>query len=247
MNETIERPEKIVAIGPNTTIKAAANKMLANNIGCLIVNDDNGAFAGIVTERDIVSRVAGSSVDLESTTIAEIMTSRVVLCPVGTPASKARHSTELTEPEEAEHGDDDRSRGTGIEDPVQEENTAGRADQQGAEHDPDRLGGESLRHEFGRFEQVVGLAQSGLRKRSEKRAGIQDPQAAQITTDIGCHVDESSLGTRSHRTGSGIGRTRGKGSLRASRMGSGPRAPAESAIPPPGRTPQASSSTPLAS
>lgn len=90
MNETIERPEKIVAISRNTTIKAAANKMLANNIGCLIVNDDNGVFAGIVTERDIVSRVAASSMDLESTTIAEIMTSRVVLCPVGTPASKAR-------------------------------------------------------------------------------------------------------------------------------------------------------------
>lgn len=90
MNETIERPEKIVAISRNTTIKAAANKMLANNIGCLIVNDDNGMFAGIVTERDILSRVAASSMDLESTTIAEIMTSRVVLCPVGTPASKAR-------------------------------------------------------------------------------------------------------------------------------------------------------------
>ncbi len=90
MHETVERPAEIVAISCNTSIKAAANKMLANKIGCLIVNDENGKFAGIVTERDIVSRVVASSLDLEKTSIAEIMTSQVVGCPVGTPTSKAR-------------------------------------------------------------------------------------------------------------------------------------------------------------
>jgi diguanylate cyclase (GGDEF)-like protein/putative nucleotidyltransferase with HDIG domain len=90
MHETVERPAEIVAINYNATIKAAANKMLANKIGCLIVNDENGKFAGIVTERDIVSRVVASSLDLEKTSVAEIMTSQVVGCPVGTPTSKAR-------------------------------------------------------------------------------------------------------------------------------------------------------------
>jgi len=90
MDEILERPVKIIAISRNTTIKAAANKMLANKIGCLIVNDDTGKFAGIVTERDIVSRVVASSMDLERTTIAKIMTSRVVSCPVGTSTNEAR-------------------------------------------------------------------------------------------------------------------------------------------------------------
>ena len=90
MGETIERPVEIVTISLNATVKSAANKMLSNKIGCLIVNDVNGKFAGIVTERDIVSRAVAPSVDLERTTISEIMTPRVVSCSIGTPTSKAR-------------------------------------------------------------------------------------------------------------------------------------------------------------
>ena len=90
MNETVERPTEIVSISLNASVKEAANLMFANKIGCLIVNDQNGKFTGIVTERDIVSRAVASSKDLEKTTITEIMTPHVVSCPVSTPASKAR-------------------------------------------------------------------------------------------------------------------------------------------------------------
>lgn len=90
MDETVERPAEIVSVSLNASVKEAANVMFANKIGCLIVNDQNGKFAGIVTERDIVSRAIVSSMDLEKTTITEIMTSQVVSCPIGTPASKAR-------------------------------------------------------------------------------------------------------------------------------------------------------------
>ncbi|MHC4424868.1 MAG: diguanylate cyclase [Planctomycetota bacterium] len=90
MEENAERPAKIVAISPDATVKSAAIMMFSNKIGCLIVNDQNEKFSGIVTERDVVSRAVASSMDLEKTTITEIMTPRVVSCPVGTPASKAR-------------------------------------------------------------------------------------------------------------------------------------------------------------
>ncbi|MHC4542781.1 MAG: CBS domain-containing protein, partial [Planctomycetota bacterium] len=90
MEETVERPPKIVAISLDETVQSAANKMSDNKIGCLIVNDRNGQFAGIVTERDIVTRAVVSSIDLEKTPVTEIMTPQVVLCPLGTPTSKAR-------------------------------------------------------------------------------------------------------------------------------------------------------------
>ena len=90
MLETVERPTAIITISCDTTVKSAAIKMFTNKIGCLIVNDHNGKFAGIVTERDIVARAVASSMDIETTTITEIMTPRVVSCPVGTPRSKAR-------------------------------------------------------------------------------------------------------------------------------------------------------------
>ena len=90
MEETDDRPAQIVTIGRDTTIKSAALMMLGNKIGCLIVNDQNGKFAGIVTERDIVSRAVASSMDLEKISITEIMTPQVVSCPVGTPSNRAR-------------------------------------------------------------------------------------------------------------------------------------------------------------
>jgi len=89
-DEAAERPAEIVTICVDASIKAAANKMFDNKIGCLIVNEQDGSFAGIVTERDIVSQVVVSSMDLESRTIAEIMTPQIVTCPLGTPTSQAR-------------------------------------------------------------------------------------------------------------------------------------------------------------
>jgi len=90
MNNIAERPATIISISRETAVKAAAAKMHDNKIGCLIVNHSDGKFAGIVTERDIVTRAVVSSMDLDKTTIGDIMTPHVVSCPLGTPRSKAR-------------------------------------------------------------------------------------------------------------------------------------------------------------
>lgn len=90
MVDVVDRPEKIVSVTRDTTIRSAVDMMSDNHIGCLIVNDRGGKFAGIVTERDIVTRAVGSSMDLEKATITEIMTPQVVSCSVGTPAGRAR-------------------------------------------------------------------------------------------------------------------------------------------------------------
>ena len=90
MEEIIERPASIIAVTRDTTVKSAVDIMSGNHIGCLIVNDYSGKFAGIVTERDIVGRAVACSVNLDTTAIGEIMTPRVVSCSVGTPAGRAR-------------------------------------------------------------------------------------------------------------------------------------------------------------
>jgi diguanylate cyclase (GGDEF)-like protein/putative nucleotidyltransferase with HDIG domain len=90
MEDIVKRPESIVTITCETTIKSAVDMMSGNHIGCLIVNDHNGKFAGIVTERDIVTRAVSSSMDLQKSTISEIMTPNIVSCSVGTPAGRAR-------------------------------------------------------------------------------------------------------------------------------------------------------------
>jgi diguanylate cyclase (GGDEF)-like protein len=90
MGEVVEHPTGIITISRDATIKDAAIAMLTSKIGCLIVNDRSGRFAGIITERDIVSRAVACLRDFERTTVAEIMTTQVVSCTPGTPTSVAR-------------------------------------------------------------------------------------------------------------------------------------------------------------
>jgi diguanylate cyclase (GGDEF)-like protein len=90
MDDIIGRPAEIITIPQSETIIAAASKMHTNKVGCLIVHDEKGELVGLVTERDVANRVGASPGDIQNVTVAEIMTARVVSCPVGTSTSKAR-------------------------------------------------------------------------------------------------------------------------------------------------------------
>ena len=90
MYEIPDHPANIATISRSTTVKAAAIEMLTHKIGCLIVNDEDGKLAGIVTERDIVSQAIISPKGLDETTVAEIMTKQVISCFPGTSTSEAR-------------------------------------------------------------------------------------------------------------------------------------------------------------
>lgn len=90
MGNSANRKTKVLAIEQHETIKRAASIMLAENIGCLIVNDDDGNFAGLITERDIAHYVAASPEDAATTSVAQIMVHEVISCAPGTPASVAR-------------------------------------------------------------------------------------------------------------------------------------------------------------
>ena len=64
--------------------------MSASKVGCLVVSEEDGRFAGIITERDIVDGVLASCLDPDSTTVGQIMTAQVVCCSAETPTSEAR-------------------------------------------------------------------------------------------------------------------------------------------------------------
>ena len=90
MLESGERPAGIVTIGRNDNIKQAAAKMLAHKVGCLIVNDENGNFIGLVTERDIAHFIAESAENGDSATVDRIMAHQIISCAPGTPTSQVR-------------------------------------------------------------------------------------------------------------------------------------------------------------
>ncbi|MHC4105415.1 MAG: diguanylate cyclase [Planctomycetota bacterium] len=90
MYEVLERPSEIITINHNSSIKTAADIMFTNKVSCLIVNNDDGDFIGLVTERDIVNRVVASSMDIEKTTISQIMSTQIISCSPNTPSSEVR-------------------------------------------------------------------------------------------------------------------------------------------------------------
>jgi CBS domain-containing protein len=57
----------------DTSITEACELMAQNNIGCLVV-EQNGKLCGIITDRDIALRVAGTAKDSQTTRVKEIMT-----------------------------------------------------------------------------------------------------------------------------------------------------------------------------
>jgi diguanylate cyclase (GGDEF)-like protein len=89
MIENITGEGDIVTIRKNETLEAAAAKMLSNKVSCLVVNNDEGKFLGILTERDIVNAAASISSNLELITVEKTMTREIISCCLNTPTNEA--------------------------------------------------------------------------------------------------------------------------------------------------------------
>ncbi len=63
-----------ITVTEDTTVYQAALIMSENNIGSLVVVDENGSLLGIVTERDIVRKVVAKAADPRRVRVGEIMT-----------------------------------------------------------------------------------------------------------------------------------------------------------------------------
>lgn len=50
----------IETLGPDATLREAAERMAARSIGSIVVTDDEGKLAGLLSERDIVRELAAS-------------------------------------------------------------------------------------------------------------------------------------------------------------------------------------------
>jgi CBS domain-containing protein len=66
-----------LTIAPSASAADAVRQMQAANVGCLLVEDGNGDLRGILSERDLLMRLAGTR--LEGITVADLMTSDPVV------------------------------------------------------------------------------------------------------------------------------------------------------------------------
>lgn len=64
----------VLSLGPEASVHEAACVMTRANRGSLLVLDSAGTMLGIVTERDLMTRVLAKGLDPSATTVSKVMT-----------------------------------------------------------------------------------------------------------------------------------------------------------------------------
>lgn len=64
----------VLSVAPTATVHAAASVMTRANCGSVLIVDISGKLLGIVTERDLMTKVLARSMDPQTTTMTDIMT-----------------------------------------------------------------------------------------------------------------------------------------------------------------------------
>jgi CBS domain-containing protein len=80
--------DNVISAAPGETVLAAIKKMSEHRVSCVVVVDD-GTVVGILTERDVLRRVATDSRDPTRSKVAEKMTSPVVSIAPDVPVLEA--------------------------------------------------------------------------------------------------------------------------------------------------------------
>lgn len=76
LNDTIAalEPAEPICLAETATVKDAIGRMLEQRQAGVLIVDDAGRLAGIFTERDVLTRVAGPGRNAERTALHEVMT-----------------------------------------------------------------------------------------------------------------------------------------------------------------------------
>ena len=64
----------VISLGPRASVREAAGVMTRANCGSVLIMEPPNTLLGIVTERDLMTRVLAKALDPELTTVREIMT-----------------------------------------------------------------------------------------------------------------------------------------------------------------------------
>ena len=74
--------DAIESVSPDSTLSEAASILSQKKIGCVLVLNENGKLAGIVSERDIVRILGAAGGECLNNSVSTVMTSDVITCVV---------------------------------------------------------------------------------------------------------------------------------------------------------------------
>jgi CBS domain-containing protein len=62
-----------ISVAPTATVRTAVERMNQSNAGCVLV-EEQGRLVGIFTERDVLTKIVGSALNLDRVTVDKVMT-----------------------------------------------------------------------------------------------------------------------------------------------------------------------------
>lgn len=80
---------EVVTHHPDATLEEITKILSQKKIGAIVLMDDNGQVAGIISERDVVRVLGSTGISAMSQPIAEIMTLKVKTCDEATSVDQA--------------------------------------------------------------------------------------------------------------------------------------------------------------
>jgi len=80
--------EIVVTVGPSHTLREAARRMTARNVGAAVVMDYDGQGPGIITERDLL-RSSGAGQDFDTELVRDHLSSNLIYAQVDWPLERA--------------------------------------------------------------------------------------------------------------------------------------------------------------
>ena len=79
----------VLSLGPQASVREAAAVMTRANCCSVLIMEPPDLLLGIVTERDLMTRVLAKALDPERTTVREVMTPKPICVPPEMPVSDA--------------------------------------------------------------------------------------------------------------------------------------------------------------
>lgn len=73
--------KRVIRLGPQASVRDAAGVMTRANCGSVLIMEPPDVLLGIVTERDLMTRVLAKGLDPEATTVRAVMTPNPVCVP----------------------------------------------------------------------------------------------------------------------------------------------------------------------
>lgn len=84
IEQIVKKPDGLLTISADAPTSLAAKIMKENHVGCLLVLDEKDNFIGLVSERDMISKVLANTLPEQCQSIGNIMTKEVICCSMDT-------------------------------------------------------------------------------------------------------------------------------------------------------------------